>query len=334
MSTVSQECAPKTAPKTGRMKNKMSLERIGLLISLVLLIITFSIISPYFLTLDNFSNMLLSLSLIGIVSAGMTIAIVSGGMDMSVGSNMALVGVIVGSMLHSGMPQWISITTGLFIGLLIGACNGFFIAKIKINPLITTLATMIIVRGIAFLYSNGLSFGIYGTKPEFPDFGYWGRGILFGIPVPVILMILVIGIVYIVLTKTIFGREIYSLGGNSEAARVCGINVERNTIIVYLIMGVLSAFAGIILASRLTAGVPSAGTGYELNAISCVVLGGASLMGGQGRVEDTVLAVLVLGVLGNGFVLLGLSSFLQDVARGVILLLSVGIDQMRQRRAA
>ncbi len=331
MATDMRACA---APKNAAKRSAISLERIGLLISLVVLIIIFAIISPYFLTLDNFSNMLLSLSLIGIVSAGMTIAIASGGMDMSVGSNMALTGVIVGSMLHSGMPQWLAIAVGLLIGLLIGACNGISIAKVKINPLITTLATMIIVRGIAFLYSNGLSFGIYGTKPTFPDFGYWGRGILLGIPVPVILMVLVVAVVYVILTKTVFGRDVYAIGGNAEAARVCGINVERNTIWVYLIMGVLSAFAGIILASRLTAGVPSAGTGYELNAISCVVLGGASLTGGQGKVEDTLLAVLVLGVLGNGFVLLGLSSFLQDVARGLILLLSVGIDQMRQRRAA
>ncbi|MGI9860927.1 ABC transporter permease [Moorella naiadis] len=309
-------------------------ERLGLLVALLLLIIIFTYVSPNFLTWDNFSNMFLSFALIGIVAAGMTVVIISGGFDLSVGSNMALTGVIVGSIMHGGLPQWLAIVAGLVVGVAVGLLNGMSIAKVKINPLITTLASMIIVRGLAFIYSKGLSFGIYGTEPIFPDFGYWGRGLLAGLPMPVVLMFLVVAGIYVLLNKTVFGREVYAIGGNEEAARVCGINVEKTQILIYLLMGLLAAFAGIILASRLSAGVPSAGTGYELNAIAAVVLGGASLSGGQGRVEDTILAVLVLGVLGNGFVLLGLSSFLQDVARGVVLLLAVGIDQVRQRRAA
>ncbi|KLU60653.1 ribose transport system permease protein RbsC [Peptococcaceae bacterium CEB3] len=308
-------------------------ERLGLLVALILLVVIFGYLSPNFLTLTNISDTLLSSSLIGIVAAGMTIVIISGGFDLSVGSNMALTGVIVGSMLHNGLPQGLSIIAGLCVGVVVGLVNGFSVAKLKINPLITTLATMTIVRGLAYIYSNGTSYGIYGTKPVFPNFGFLGVGHLFYIPMPVVLMIVVSVVIYIVLNHTIFGREVYALGGNQEAARVCGIQVEKMQIIIYLLTGILAAFAGIVLASRLSAGIPSAGNGYELNAIAAVVLGGASLAGGKGRVEDTILAVLVLGVLGNGFVLMGLSSFLQDVARGAVLLLAVGIDQMRQRRA-
>ncbi len=309
-------------------------ERIGLIVSLLLLVILFAVISPYFFSFSNFSNMLMSISLIGIVSTGMTLVIIGGGFDLSVGSNMALTGVIVGSMLHAGFSQFLSIPVGLATGLCIGLLNGFSIAKIKINPFITTLSMMIIIRGAAFIYSKGVSFGIYDTVPTFPDFGFWGRGSILGIPVPILLMCIVAVAGQIVLSRSVFGREIYAVGGNEEAAVVSGINRDRIIITVYALSGVLASFAGIVLASRLTAGVPSAGTGYEMNAVAAVVLGGASLKGGEGRVTDTLLAVLVIGVLGNGFVLLGLSSFWQDVARGVILMLSVGLDQYRSRRSA
>jgi len=309
-------------------------ERIGLIISLIILVILFSNISPYFLNVGNLSNMLMSISLIGIVATGMTLVIIGGGFDLSVGSNMALTGVVVGYLLHAGVNQWIAIPSGLAIGFMVGLFNGISIAKVKINPFITTLSSMIIVRGIAFIFSNGTSFGIYGTNPIFPDFGFWGRGAIVGIPVPIILMCIIVVIGHIIMSRTVFGREIYTVGGNEEAAIISGINKDRVLIIVYTISGVLAAFAGIVLSSRLTAGVPSAGSGYEMNAVAAVVLGGASLKGGEGKVTDTLLAVLVLGVIGNGFVLLGLSSFWQDVARGMILMLSVGLDQFRHRRIA
>lgn len=308
------------------------IDRIGLIISLIALTLLFAGISPYFFNVSNFSNMLMSISLIGIVSTGMTMVIIGGGFDLSVGSNMALTGVVVGSLLHSGLSQAVAIPVGLAIGLVTGLVNGLSIAKLKINPFITTLSTMIVIRAAAFIYSNGTSFGIYDTKPNFPDFGFWGRGNILGFPVPIILMCGVVLVGHILLSRSVFGREIYAVGGNEEAAIVSGINKERVIVLIYTISGFLASFAGIILSSRLTAGVPSAGTGYEMNAVAAVVLGGASLKGGEGKVSDTVLAVLVLGVLGNGFVLLGLSSFWQDVARGVILMLSVGIDQLRTRR--
>lgn len=310
------------------------MERLGLLVSLVLLVIIFSNVSRFFFTLDNISNMLLSIALIGITASGMTIVIICGGVDLSISSNIALTGVIVGSILHAGNPQWAGILAGLGVGILIGFLNGVSVSLFNITPLIATLASMIIVKGLAFIYSHGTSFGIYGTVPAFPDFGFWGRGIMFGIPTPVILLFFVMLITFFVLRKTVFGRELYAVGGNEEAARVSGIKIKQLKAVTYIISGVLSAFAGIILASRLTAGVPTAGTGYEMNAVAAVVLGGASLNGGKGKIEDTFLAVLVLGVLSNGFVLLGYSTFLQDVARGIILLLSVGIDEMRNRRAS
>ncbi len=314
------------------MKNLNSIkERMGLLVSLLLLVLVFSRISPFFLTADNISNMLLSIALIGIVASGMTSVIIGGGVDLSVGSNMALTGVVVASLLHSGVPQGVAVLAGLAIGLVIGLLNGISITIFKITPMIATLAMMIIVKGLAYIYSGGTSFGIYETTPYFPSFGFWGRGTPFGIPFPVIILFVIGLITYFVLNKTTFGRNIYAVGGNEVAAKVSGINTVRISILTYVICGLLAAFSGIILDSRLAAGVPTAGTGYELNAIAAVILGGASLNGGKGRIEDTLLAVLVLGVLGNGFVLMGYSSFLQDVARGVILLISVGIDQLKYR---
>lgn len=309
-------------------------ERLGLIISLIALIVIFSFLSPVFLTPDNISNLLLSSSLVGIVSCGMTFVIISGGFDLSVGGNVAFTGVIVASVLANGFSQGFAFFAGLLVGAAIGAFNGLSITKLGINPFITTLSTMIIVRALAYIYNRGLSIGIYDTLPVFPDFGFWGRGIVLGIPVPVWMLILVIVAVYILLNKTVIGREIYAIGGNEEAAKVCGINIDKVKIIIYILIGVLTSFAGILLASRLTAGIAGAGSGYEFQAITAVILGGASLSGGKGKLENTILAVVVLGILGNGFVLVGLSSWHQDVARGALLLLSVGIDQIRQRKAA
>jgi len=306
-------------------------DKLGLLVSLVLLIIIFSILSDAFLTFSNISNLILASALVGIVAAGMTVVIISGGFDLSVGGNVALTGVVVASLLADGMPQWVAVLAGMGVGLAVGTFNGICVTKFKINPFITTLAMMITVRAVAFIFTGGLSFGIFDTRPAFPDFGFWGRGILLNIPVPVWLFILTAIGVYILLNKTILGREIYAIGGNEEAARVSGININRVKLIVYIMIGLLASFAGVLLASRLTAGIPGAGNGYEFQAITAVILGGASLSGGKGKLENTVLAIVVLGILGNGFVLIGLSTFHQDFARGVLLLISVGIDQLRQR---
>jgi ribose/xylose/arabinose/galactoside ABC-type transport system permease subunit len=215
---------------------------------------------------------------------------------------------------------------------MVGTLNAVSVSVFNISPLIASLASMIIVRGVAFIYSKGVSFGIYNTVPAFPDFGFWGRGNIFNVPTPVILLIIIMAITFFILSKTVFGRELYAVGGNEEAAKVSGIKTGKVKVLSYLISGGLASFAGIVLASRLTAGVPTAGTGYEMNAVAAVVLGGASLNGGKGKIENTLLAVLVLGILSNGFVLMGLSTYTQDVARGIILLLSVGIDEARNRK--
>jgi len=315
-----------------RLINSNHSDMFGMLVCLVLLVIVFSALSPAFLTFSNISNLVLASALVGIVAAGMTVVIISGGFDLSVGGNVALTGVVAASLLADGRPQWIAALVGLCVGLGVGLFNGISITKFRINPFITTLAMMIIVRAVAFIYTDGVSFAIRDTSPVFPDFGFWGRGILLGVPVPVWMFILVSIGVYILLNKTIIGREIYAIGGNEEAAKVSGININKVKLIVYLIVGVLASFSGILLASRLTAGIPGSGNGYEFQAITAVILGGASLSGGRGKIQNTILAIIVLGVLGNGFILIGLSSFHQDFARGVLLLISVGIDQLRQRR--
>ena len=307
-------------------------ERMGLLVSMAVLIVIFSLTSEHFLTKDNISNLLLSISLLGIVSFGMTPVIISGGFDLAAGAEMGLVGVVLGSMMHNGVSAIWAVLAALAIGFTVGVINGFCISRLHIIPLITTLGTQIIIQGISYVYSKGLSFGIFNTTPEFPSFGFWGRGKLFQIPVPVILMFAVFAVMSFVLNKTVFGRNIYAVGGNPEAAHVSGIKTDKVIFWNYVMMGLISAFAGIILASKLAAGTPTAGTGYELNAVCAVVLGGASPSGGKGKVSNTLLAVIVLGILSNGFVLLGLSTYVQNIARGCILLVSVGLDQYKNRR--
>jgi len=309
------------------------IEKLGLFVSLVLLVTIFSIMTPAFLTKSNLTNIALNSSLIGIVASGMTVVIISGGFDLSVGSNVALTGVVVASLLKNGVPQLPAVLAGLCVGVLIGVINGLSITKLRINPFITTLAMMTIVRAVAQIYTGGVSYGIFDTRPVFPDFGFLGRGILFQIPVLVWLLILFAIVVYILLNKTVLGREIYAIGGNEEAAKVSGINIEKRKLTVYIMVAVITSFVGVLLASRLASGSPHVGQGYEFQAITAVILGGASLSGGKGKLENTILAVIVIGILDNGITLLGLSVYHQNFARGVLLLISVGIDQLRRMRA-
>jgi len=309
--------------------------RLGLIIALVVLVVAFSFLSDYFLTWLNFTQLLLAVAINGILASGMTLVVVSKGIDLSVGSVVAFGSTVLGYLMSKDYSLMsVAMLLCVFIGVGAGLINGLCITKLRISPLITTLATMTAFRAAAMLFSDGVAFGIKGSTPAFPDFGFWGRGTLLSIPAPVWLMILVSVLVYLLLNRTIFGRKVYAIGGNEEAAHVSGINVNRTKMIIYTINGLICGFAGIILASRLAAGVPSAAIGYELTAVSAVVLGGTSLDGGKGRIFDTFLAVIVLGVLANGFVLLGLPRNWEDFARGCILIIAVGIDQFRQRRTS
>jgi ribose/xylose/arabinose/galactoside ABC-type transport system permease subunit len=222
---------------------------------------------------------------------------------------------------------WIAVAAGFAIGPLVGLANGLLVTKVGINPLITTLGTMSIVRGMAFVLTGGLTGTILDS-----GFAYIGRGKFFEIPVPLIILLIWFLIALLVMTSTRFGRDLYSIGGNAEASRLAGIPVDRRKIAVYVISGGAASVAGIVLASQLGAGAPQSAAGVELTVITAVILGGTSLSGGKGTVWGTMLGVFIMGVLNNGLALLRVSSFYQEVFRGAVLLLAVAVDQLGQRR--
>jgi ribose transport system permease protein len=300
-------------------------EATGLLAIYLILVIVLSVFSPYFLSVNNFLNILVAISTIGIMSVAATMVIVSGGIDLSIGSVVAIAGVMV-SQLSQVMPMFFAVLAAIMIGVLIGCINGIAVTRFNINPLIATLGMMSIVRGFAFVFSGGLTHDIFDE-----GFGFLGRGYLFGIPFQVIVMIILFLLVYWVMRSTTFGRAIYAVGGNAQAARLAGIPVRNLRMTVYILSGLSAALGGIFLASQLSAGAPQAATGIELSVIAAVILGGSSLNGGKGTIWGTLLGVLILGTLNNGHTLLNVSSYYQDVARGLVLLLAVGLDQLRLR---
>ena len=303
-------------------------ESAGLLGVYLLLIVVLSLKSPYFLSLNNGFNILVAVSTIGLVAVAMTLVIVSGGIDLSVGSIVALTGVCVAQLSHQ-MPIGAAVAIALVVGVAVGAFNGLAVTKIGINPLIATLGTLSIARGLAFVFSGGLTQSI-----DNEGFGFLGRGFVAGVPFQVIVMAVLFGVAAWVMRFTTFGRGIYAVGGNATAARLAGLPVQRLQMIVYILSGACAALGGVFLASQLGAGAPASSSGLELSVIAAVILGGTSLSGGKGTIAGTLLGVLILGTLNNGLTLLNVSSYYQDVARGVVLLLAVGLDQLRLRVAS
>jgi len=308
--------------RLGRLNAQASLGLIGVYI---ILILTLSRLSPYFLSVNNFLNILLAVSTIGLIAVSMTMVIVSGGIDLSVGSVVALTGTVVAQLSHR-MPIAAAVLIALLIGLTVGAFNGLAITRVGINPLIATLGTLSIARGLAFVFSGGLTQTIDNDA-----FGFLGRGFLLGVPFPVVVMLLLFLLFHGVMRGTVFGRSLYAIGGNAQASRLAGLSVSGLQIAVYLISGFSAALGGIFLSSQLGAGAPAAASGIELSVIAAVILGGTSLSGGKGTIGGTLLGVLILGTLNNGLTLLNVSSYYQEVARGAVLLLAVGLDQLRLR---
>lgn len=298
-----------------------------LLAVLAIMVLVFSVASPYFLTWTNMVNLGQTLATSGIVAFAMTLVIISGGIDLSVGSVAALAGVLT-SLLWTflGVPLAFAAILGVASGLAVGLANGFMITRIKVNPLITTLATFSIVRGLAFVISNGQT-----NQLNNETFKFLGRGDIAGVPFSLLLMVAVYLLYAYLLAHTPFGRNAFAIGGNAEASRLAGIPIKRTLTWVYVLSGLFAAFAGILIAAQLALSAPRAAVGLELTAIAAVVLGGTSLSGGKGTLFGTLLGVLILRVLDNGLILLNVSSFYQDVASGIVLLLAVGFDQVRQR---
>jgi ribose transport system permease protein len=292
----------------------------------VALIIIFTILTPFFLTERNMLAIGSNVAFIGLMAAAGTPLIIAGGLDLSVAAVAGLTGVTIAILHGLGLPIWIAVLFALCVGGGVGLINGLFATKLKLNPLIVTLGMMSIVSGTALILTGGLTRALM-----VPGFNWIGQGRFSGVPVPIILMAITYIALAVVLARTRFGRFVYAAGGNAEASRLIGLPVERVQMILYMISGISGAVAGTMLAAQLGAAAPGAASTHLLTVIAAIILGGTSLYGGRGSVWGTLLAVLILGTLGNGLTLMDVSSFWQDVTRGVVLMLAVSLDQIRTR---
>ncbi|AZO93463.1 ribose ABC transporter permease [Halocella sp. SP3-1] len=291
---------------------------------LCLLMIVFS---DKFLTYSNMINVLRQISINGVIAVGMTFVILTSGIDLSVGSVMAFSGTIMaGAMVNWGLSPILAVIIGICIGLIFGLINGSLVAFLKMPAIIVTLAMMEVPRGLALLYTGG--YPLSGI-PE--SFAVLGRGYLFNIiPVPVVIMLFVYLIAYLILNYLPMGRYIYAIGGNEEAVRLSGINVKLYKIIPFVISGITASISGVLITSRLMSGQPMVGTGFELDAIAAVVLGGTDIAGGRGQIIGTLLGALILGVLNNGLNLMGISPYTQRVVKGLIIVIAVYFSSRKQ----
>lgn len=303
------------------------LSKLGPLLALFVLILTVSVINPSFLSVNNLLNLLRQVSANGFIAFGMTFVILTGGIDLSVGSTLALSSAFTAGMISNGMNPVLSVLTGLISGAMLGAINGMLISKGKMAPFIATLATMTIYRGSTLVFTNGNP--ITGLGDSF-FFSFIGRGYLFGVPFPVILMFLIFIILAVLLHRTAFGRKTYAIGGNEEAAYIAGVKIDKIKILIYAISGLMASISGMIITSRLNSAQPTAGQAYEMDAIAAVVLGGTSLSGGRGRIFGTLVGALIIGTLNNGLNLLGVSSFYQQIVKGIVIVVAVLLDRKRK----
>ena len=297
------------------------------LLGLVALGVALSCISDRFLTADNLANIGRQVSINAIIATGMTLVIISGGIDLSVGAVMTLAMTFGAGAMLAGVPVPLAVVLALATGVACGAVNGVLIAYARLPAIIVTLAMMEVPRGIALLYTGG-----YPLAGLPPGFGELGRGEFLGLHVPTLLMLLVIAAAHLFLTRFVAGRALYALGGNEEAARLAGVPVRRYKLLAYSLSGFTAALAGVVLASRLMSGQPNAGIGFELDAIAAVVLGGAAIHGGRGSLVGTLIGALTLGVLNNGLNLMSVSPYTQKILKGAIILLAIGAAALKRDR--
>ncbi|MDX5593458.1 ribose ABC transporter permease [Pseudovibrio sp. SPO723] len=295
------------------------------LIGLLLLMAIVSVINANFLGVDNMLNILRQTSINAVIAMGMTFVIITAGIDLSVGSILAFAGAICASLIGMDTPLVLALFATLLVGAALGATSGVIIAYAGVQPFIATLVGMTMIRGATLVYTEGrpISTGSFDVAESFYQFG---AGYTFGLPNPVVVAAVVLIICWFILTHTKLGRYVYAIGGNENVARLSGVNVRAVKITVYAISGTLAALAGIILTARLESAQPTAGLGYELDAIAAVVLGGTSLMGGRGRIIGTIIGALIIGVLNNALNIMDVSSYYQMIAKGAVILLAVVVD--------
>ncbi len=316
--------------KMGVLK-KMNFREYGVVIGFILLCVVISFATPAFATQKNILNLLRQSSIIGIIATGMTFVIISGSFDISVGAVAALSGAVTMKLITmgNGVPVAIAVLAALGIGAVVGLINGIAVAKINVPSLIATMAMVSVVKGSMLMFTGG-----YPITRTIPVLDTIGNGYVAGIPIPVIIFAAAVAIAFIILTKTRFGRYVYSVGGYEEASKLNGINVDSYKIKVFVINAVLAALAGIVLVGRMGTASPAAGDGYDMDAIASVVIGGTSVAGGSGSVLKTVIGVLLMSVINNSFNLLGVDMYFQYIFKGLIILIAVGADSFSKKRLA
>lgn len=324
--------AARSAARGGAVRELLAAREVGVLVALVVLCVVVSLASPYFFTLRNIFNVLQGMSMIGIMAIGMTMVLVSGGLDLSVGSILA-VGAVLSArlMTYHGLNPWLAVLCGLAAGLAFGAVNGLVITRGRIVPFITTLGTLSIGRGLAFLLATSGEGTVASNVPmRDPGVGFLGAGYVGPVPMPVILMLVLVVLAALFLSRTVLGRQIYAVGSNARAARLSGIDVDRVQLFTYVVIGGLSALAGILSTGLLSTASTNLGQGIELDVIAAAVIGGTSLQGGEGSVVGTLLGAAIMAVVRNAFVLLGLPLHFQTMIIGAVILLAVGLDRRRK----
>lgn len=318
--------------------------RLRTVVALIAVLAFFSVMAPNFLSAANFLIMFKHVAIIAILAVGMSFVILTGGIDLSVGSIAGLAGMIAGGLILNGLtigalgvviyPSiWVVIGLTLMLGALVGAVNGLLVTRLGVAPFIATLGMLYVARGAALLSSNGATFPNLVGRPELGNqgFQFLGAGTVLGLPLPVVILILLALAASVLLNATPFGRRIYAVGGNERAALLSGVRINRVKLAAYAISGFCAALVGLIVASELVAAHPASGETFELSAIAAVVLGGASLSGGRGTILGAVIGACVIGVLGDGMVMMGVSEFWQMVIMGLVIVAAVVLDQLQKR---
>lgn len=311
--------------KNNKINIKQLLIEYRSVVALLVLIVVVGVQNPIFVSWDNISNIFRQTSINAIIAVGMTMVILTAGIDLSVGSVLALTGAVAASMIAADVSVYLTVPAALLLGAGLGAISGLIVAKGKVQPFIATLVTMTLLRGVTMVYTDGRPISA-GFSENADAFAFLGIGYLGGIPVPVWIMAIVFVVAWYVLRHTPIGRYIYALGGNPAATRLSGINVTKIHVFVFSASGLLAALAGLIVTARLSSAQPTAGVMYELDAIAAVVVGGTSLMGGKGKIFGTLIGALIIGFLNNALNLLDVSAYYQMIAKAAVILIAVLVD--------
>lgn len=345
MTTIANPLTRSDRALTSLVRTVLFLLRARAILVLLLLLILFSLLAPSFLTANNLAILSKHVAISAILAIGMTFVVLTGGIDLSVGSAAGLGGMVAGYVLTQGIALggsvrypsvFVAVLAAITVCLCVGLLNGWLVAKAGVAPFIATLGTLYIARGAALLLSNGKTFPNLAGQASRGNTGFTllGQSFLLGIPLPVWIMLILFALAAMVAAKTPFGRHVYAVGGNERAARLAGIRVPRVKLVTYVVSAACAALVGLIIASQLEAAHPATGETFELNAIAAVVLGGTSLMGGRGSIAGSLIGAFVIGVLADGLVMLGVSEFWQMVIKGTVIVLAVAIDQLQSRLQA